>query len=71
MLTIEFETKITGRFIEIKDYEKIVNKNARVIVIVEDESIQEDEDFITSVSLNPLDIQKDQKFLTREEANAR
>ena len=36
MYAVEFEVDITDKFIEIKDYEKLVNKHARVIIIVED-----------------------------------
>ncbi|MFC4260219.1 hypothetical protein ACFOZ5_14445 [Marinobacter lacisalsi] len=40
MVTVEFETEITSRFLELKDYDKLVNKHARVIIQVDDE--QED-----------------------------
>ena len=36
MYAVEFEVDITDKFIEIKDYEKLVNKHARVIIIVDD-----------------------------------
>lgn len=36
MYAVEFEVDITDKFIEIKDYEKVANKHARVIIIVED-----------------------------------
>jgi len=36
MYTVEFETDITNKFIEIKDYEKVANKHARIIIIVDD-----------------------------------
>lgn len=42
MYTVEFETDITNKFIEIKDYEKVANKHARVIIIV-DEPLPEQE----------------------------
>ncbi|MDP3933436.1 MAG: hypothetical protein Q8Q45_13915, partial [Methylococcaceae bacterium] len=33
---IEFETDITGNFIELKDYEQLLNKHAKVIVLVDE-----------------------------------
>lgn len=36
MYAIEFETDVKDRFIEIKDYEKLVNKHVRVIILAED-----------------------------------
>jgi hypothetical protein len=38
MYAIEFETDITGKFIELQDYEKLINKHARIIVLVEETS---------------------------------
>jgi hypothetical protein len=38
MYAIEFETDITGKFIELQDYEKLINKHARIIVLVEEAS---------------------------------
>lgn len=38
MYAIEFETYITGKFIELQDYEKLINKRARIIVLVEETS---------------------------------
>ncbi len=36
MYAIEFETDITDKFIEIKNFEKVANKHARVIILVTD-----------------------------------
>ena len=36
MYTLEFETDITDKFIEIKNFEKVANKHARVIILVTD-----------------------------------
>lgn len=41
MYAIEFETNISSRFIEIKDYQRVLNKQAKVIVLVDDESPQD------------------------------
>ena len=38
MYTVEFETRITGQYIRLKDFEKLANKQARIIVIVDEES---------------------------------
>lgn len=46
MYAIEFETDITGNFIELKDYEQLLNKYAKVIVLV-DEMNKETEQPIT------------------------
>lgn len=35
MYAIEFETDITDRFIEIKEYDKVANQHAKVIILVE------------------------------------
>ena len=36
MYTIEFETHLKDRYIEVKDFEKIANKHVRVIILVEE-----------------------------------
>ncbi|WP_426993731.1 hypothetical protein [Methylomonas sp. CM2] len=36
MYAIEFETEITNKYIELQDYEKLINKHAKVIVLVKD-----------------------------------
>jgi|AntRauTorcE11898_2_1112593.scaffolds.fasta_scaffold66670_2 hypothetical protein len=38
MYAVEFETDITSKYLEIKDYEKLANKHAKVIILVEDDS---------------------------------
>ncbi len=68
MYAIEFETDIKDRFIELKDYERLINKHARVIVLI-DEDKPNQEDFIDRVIKNPKHL--NEKFLTRDEANAR
>jgi hypothetical protein len=37
MYAIEFETEITGKYIELADYERVVNKHAKVILLFEDQ----------------------------------
>ncbi len=34
MYAIEFETTVTNRYLELKDFEKFINKNVKVIVLV-------------------------------------
>lgn len=36
MYAIEFETDITGKYIELKNYQHIINKHAKVIVLVDE-----------------------------------
>lgn len=36
MYAVEFETDIINRYIEIKDYENLLNKHAKVIILVDD-----------------------------------
>ncbi len=36
MYAIEFETDITGKYIELKHYQKVLNKHARVVVLVDE-----------------------------------
>ncbi len=38
MYAIEFETQLKDRYIEIKDFDKIANKYARVIILIEDDN---------------------------------
>ncbi len=74
MYAIEFETDITDRFIEIKDYEKVANRHAKIIVLVKEPLIDKqnkEDDFIDSLLKKPRHIMPNQKFLTREEANER
>lgn len=37
MYAVEFETDITSRYLEIKDYEKLANKHAKVIILVDEQ----------------------------------
>lgn len=76
MYAVEFETDIKSKYIEIKDYEKVLNKHAKVIVLVEDfdngnVSANHHEDFIASLLIQPRQIDQNTQFLSREDANAR
>ena len=41
MYAIEFETDITGKYIELKDYEQLLNKHANVIILVDEDNQSE------------------------------
>lgn len=74
MYAIEFETDITDRFIEIKEYEKVANRHAKIIVLVNEplrDKQSSGEDFIDSLLKVPRHISPNQRFLTRDEANER
>ncbi len=36
MYAIEFETDITGKYIELKNYWQVINKHAKIIVLVDE-----------------------------------
>ncbi|WP_273210134.1 hypothetical protein [Marinobacter subterrani] len=36
MYAIEFETDITGRYLELKEWQHLMNKHARVIILVDE-----------------------------------
>jgi hypothetical protein len=38
MYAIEFETDITGKYLELKEWQHLLNKHARVIILVDDNS---------------------------------
>ena len=74
MYAIEFETDITDRFIEIKEYEKVANRHAKIIVLVNEplrDKQSSGEDFIDGLLKVPRHISPNQRFLTRDEANER
>lgn len=39
MYAIEFETDITGKYLELKGWQSLVNKHARVIILVDEEPV--------------------------------
>ncbi|MEI6069945.1 MAG: hypothetical protein WCP96_21650, partial [Methylococcaceae bacterium] len=43
MYAIEFETDITGKYIELQNYERLLNKHAKVIVLVNEMNKQSEE----------------------------
>jgi len=74
MDAIEFETDITSRFIEIKDYEKVANRHVRVIILAGEEIANKSNkksDFIDELLEKPISIRQNTMFLSRDEANER
>ena len=79
MYATELQTVINNPYIKIPEYEKLQGQKVRVIFLVEqveqsDKSYykkEKEEDFIEYLINNPIDIPKDMKFLSREEANER
>jgi hypothetical protein len=75
MYAVEFETDIKSKYIEIKDYSKVLNKHAKVIVLVEDSEMAavsaNQNDFIATLLNQPRHIAQGSSFLSREQANAR
>lgn len=79
MYATELQTVINNPYIKIPEYEKLQGQKVRVIFLVEqveqsDKSYykkEKEEDFIDYLINNPIDIPKDMKFLSREEANER
>ena len=43
MYAIEFETDITGKYIELQNYEQLLNKHAKVIILVNEMNKQSEE----------------------------
>ncbi|AEG31684.1 hypothetical protein [Thiomicrospira cyclica] len=73
MYAIEFETDIKSKYIEIKDYNKVLNKHAKVIVLMEDldsgDFFASQDDFIASLLNKPRHLEQGTVFLSRDEAN--
>ena len=39
MYAIEFETDITGKYLELKEWQSLLNKHARVIILMDEEPV--------------------------------
>lgn len=78
MYAVEFEADITDRFIEIKDFEKVANMHARVILLVDDignnykstNNTNSTNSRFSSFLSKTIEIDNLQKF-SRDELNAR
>ena len=49
MYAIEFETDITGKYIELQNYEQLLNKHAKVIILVNEMNKQSEEPVMQTV----------------------
>ena len=49
MYAIEFETDITGKYIELQNYEQLLNKHATVIILVNEMNKQSEEPIMQTV----------------------
>jgi len=75
MYATEFQAIIDKPYIEIPQYEQFKGHKVRITLINLDDTIndmtQKQEDFIDHLIQNPVEVSKDFKFLSREEANER
>ncbi len=78
MYATEFQTIINNPYIKIPEYEKFKGQEVRIIVLNINEkshklttNTTDEEDFIEYLANNPIQLDKDLKFLSREEANER
>jgi len=73
MNAIEFQTTITNSFVQIPNYEEFENKQVRIIVLDATPILpkQESKGFISNYAENPVSIEGNTHFLTRDEANER
>ncbi len=75
MYATELQTVINEPYIHIPEYEALKGKNVRILFIVESDKEQVEDkgkfDFIDYYANNPIELEKDVKFLSREEANER
>jgi len=78
MYATEFQTIINNPYIKIPEYEKFKGQEVRIIVLNINKkshklttNTTDKEDFIEYLANNPIQLDKDLKFLSREEANER
>ena len=73
MNAIEFQTTITNSFVQIPNYEEFENKQVRIIVLDATSALpkKESKGFISKYAENPVSIEKNTHFFTRDEANER
>lgn len=75
MYATEFQTIINDPYVKIPEYESFKGKEVRIIVLNMDKRVnkiqEKQEDFIDYLINNPVDLPKDAKFLSREEAHER
>jgi len=76
MYATEFQTIINEPYIKIPEYDTLKGKNVRVLFLVENEEENQVNkgdafDFIEYYANNPVKLDEDITFLSREEANER
>jgi len=73
MNAIEFQTTITNSFVQIPNYEAFENKQVKIIVLDATPSLPklESNGFISNYTKNPVSMEKNTDFFTRDEANER
>ena len=75
MYATEFQTVINNPYIKIPEYERFKGQEVRIIVLQgkkkKDIPTIKEEDFIEYLANNPIKLDKDLKFLSRDEANER
>ncbi len=74
MYAIEFQTIVDKPYIEIPEFEKFKGKKVKIILLKEEnkeENKKSEADFIEYLANHPLKLEKNVKFLSREEAHER
>ena len=73
MNDIEFQTTITNSFVQIPNYEEFANKQVKIIILDATPALpkQENKGFIDKYTKNPVSIENNTDFFTRDEANER
>jgi len=71
MNAIEFQTTITDSFVQIPNYERLANKQVRIIILDNSPSStkQKSQRFIDKYTHNPISLAKNIDFLTKDEAS--
>ena len=74
MNAIEFQTVIKNSFVQIPNYEEFKDRQVRIIVLDETSTKEREtkkSNFIDKFTKSPREVQKEIKFLSRDEANER
>jgi hypothetical protein len=71
MQRVEFNTIIDKPYIEVPNYEELKGHKVSITFLDLDNNKQKQEDYIQYLINNPANIDKNIKFLSRDEANAR
>jgi len=76
MYATEFQAVINNPYIKIPEYERFKGQEVRIIVLHTKKKthipiIEDKDDFIKYLANNPIKLDKELKFLSREDANER